>query len=156
MARLGTNYNLEEMDMGEDFQPIPAGDYTFAVKTAELKQTKNGTGEYIKLACQVIGPTNSGRIIFKNINLVNANADAQRIGRQELARFMAATGINQLSDTDQLVGRTFVGTVKVTPKTDEFEAGNEITKFKAADTAARPQETTSTGTGSPAAPKRPW
>ena len=39
---------VEDLPQGNNFEPIPSGWYTATITETELKQTKTGTGQYIK------------------------------------------------------------------------------------------------------------
>ena len=43
-----------------NFEPIPAGWYEVSISSTQLKQTKAGTGEYIALRYDVLGPDHKG------------------------------------------------------------------------------------------------
>lgn len=141
MAKLNNTFNLSEMDATST---IPEGSYLLSITEASIEQTKSGNGEYLKIKCQVLGPASAGYVIYQNINIVNASVDAEKIGRRELARLMQAVGIQTLTDTDQLLGATFVGKVKVQPESDGFDASNYISGYKKAENVA--QSTSPAGT----------
>jgi hypothetical protein len=131
MANLGESFNVNELpeDQG-GFDPIPAGDYHLKVTDSSLEDTKAGTGQYIKVRCDVMGPSHQGRVLFTNINIRNPNPKAEEIGRQQLGSLLRAIGLASLTDTDQLIGGEFSG--KVTVKNDPtYGPGNEIKGFKA-------------------------
>ena len=131
MAFIGTTIRAEELPQDErgDFSAIPAGDYGVVIDAAEIKATKTGTGQYIKLKLKVTGPTNAGRVLFSNVNIMNQSPEAERIGRQELRKIMEATGVLELSDSDQLIGGHMM--VKVTVKTSEqYGAENEVKGYR--------------------------
>ena len=132
MAFIGTTIRAEELPQDErgDFSAIQAGDYAVVIDAAEIKATKTGTGQYIKLKLKVTGPTNAGRVLFSNVNIMNQSPEAERIGRQELRKIMEATGVLELSDSDQLIGGHMI--VKVTVKTSEqYGAENEVKGYRA-------------------------
>ena len=79
---------------------------------AKLKQTKAGTGEYIALRYNVLGPAHQGPVIFSMLNIRNPNPKTQDIGIQQLGELMRAIGLASVEDTDQLIG----GHLEVKPK----------------------------------------
>lgn len=138
MAFLDSPINASDLpeDVG-GFEPLPAGDYQCRIGAAEIKATKDGNGQYVKLSLDVIGPSHSGRKLFANLNIRNASAKAEEIGRQQLGALMRAIGLPTLTDTDQLIGGIFIA--KVTVKNDEkYGAGNEIKAYKACEGSAVP------------------
>lgn len=151
MAKLGQTFVADDLPKSDrDFSPLPDGWYAVTVSEADVKQTKAGTGSYIKMRLDVTGPTHQGRVIFSNINLRNPNPKAEEIGQQQLGELMRAIGLPRLEDTDQLIGRSF--SVKLVIRSSEqYGDQNEVKAYKAiggASTAAAPA---ATGAKSP-----PW
>jgi hypothetical protein len=129
MARFDDVFNVDDLPE-VDYSPLPAGEYTVEIKSAELKQTKSGTGQLLNVGYQVIGETQTGRMIFGNLNVRNANPKAEEIGRQQMGSLMRACGLAKLQDTDQLIGCNLK--VKVTiRKSDEYGEQNEVKGWKA-------------------------
>lgn len=137
MARI--NFNATDLpESTNDFSPIPAGEYTVTVRDAELRTTKDGAGEYIKLKLHVDGPTHTGRILFSNLNIANKSEVAQRIGQQQLGEIMRAIGLAAVEDTDQLIGGTFLVKVAIREAQNGYEAQNEVKGYKAIQGSAAP------------------
>lgn len=139
MAFLNETFNVNDLpqDTGSDFSPIPVGDYHVKVVQSDLTNTKAGTGQYIKLRLDVMGPSHQGRVLFTNINIRNPNPKAEEIGRQQLGSILRAIGLASLTDTDQLVGGEL--SVKVIIKQDEqYGAQNEIKGFKSVSGSVPP------------------
>jgi len=141
MAFLDAPINADDLpqDAG-GFSAIPAGTYTATVTETELKNTKSGTGKYIKLRLDVTGPSHQGRVLFTNINIQNANPQAERIGREQLGSLMRAVGLKQVTDTDQLIGGNIK--IKVALKDDdqygdENGKANEVKRFMAVEGGAQ-------------------
>lgn len=140
MANLGFTINQNDLpeDNGGDFAPLPAGEYNVRIAETEIKTTKSGTGQYIKLRLDVIGPTHEGRVLFSNLNIKNDSQKAEEIGRQQLGTIMRAINLPSLQDTDQLVGGML--TVKVAiRKSEEYGDSNDIKAYKAMQGSAAPQ-----------------
>jgi hypothetical protein len=68
MAFLGQTFNADDLPQGNTYEPLPAGWYTATIADAELKTTKDGSGQYIKVRYDITGPTHQGRVVFGNIN----------------------------------------------------------------------------------------
>ena len=84
MAQLNQPFVESELPKSErNFDPLPAGWYNATIGGAEIKQTKAGTGEYIAIRYDITGPTHQGRVIFGNLNIKNANPQAESIGYQQ-------------------------------------------------------------------------
>lgn len=139
MAFLSESFDVNELPQGNsgNFEPLPAGWYTVTITQAELKATKAGNGQYIKLRYDVTGPTHQGRVVFGNLNIKNPNQKAEEIGRQQLGDIMRAIGLAKVTDTDQLIGGNL--SIKLEVKQDEqYGAGNEVKAFKSVSGSAAP------------------
>ena len=135
MAQLGEVFSVSDAPESDNFSPIPAGWYSVRITEAELKDTKAGTGQYIKLRYDVTDGTHAGRVIFGMVTVRNPNAKAEEIGRQQLGKLMRSIGLETVSDTDQLIGG--VMQVKVTIRqSEEYGDQNEIKDWKALAGAA--------------------
>lgn len=131
MAFLEHAINLDDLPVSSntgDFQPLPAGWYSATINKAEIKPTKDGTGQYIAIRYDITGPTHQGRVVFGNINIRNKSEKAEEIGRAQLGDIMRSLGLRQVSDTDQLVGGNLQ--IKLDIKTDDYGTKNEVKGFK--------------------------
>lgn len=139
MALLSQSFDVNDLPASTgDYGPIPDGWYSVTIKGADLKPTKDQTGEYIAIRYDVTGPSHSGRVVWGNINVKNKSTQAEEIGRQQLGSLLRAVGIHSLQDTDQLIGANL--SIKVSTRTSEgYEPTNEVRGFKAIDGAALPQ-----------------
>lgn len=143
MANLGTTFSTDTLPQGDggNYKALPAGWYTATITESDLKETKAGTGSYIKLRYDITGPTHEGRVVWGNLNIRNANPKAEAIGQQQLGDLMRAIGLASLSDTDQLVGAPVQIKLKVTRDEeygDEDGNRNEIGGWKAVSGSAAP------------------
>lgn len=138
MAFLNEEFNVNELPQGNgNFEPLPAGWYTATISQSELKDTKAGNGQYIKLRYDITGPSHQGRVVFGNLNIKNANPKAEEIGRQQLGDIMRAIGLAKVTDTDQLIGGQIA--IKLEIKQDEqYGASNEVKGFKSVSGSAAP------------------
>ena len=137
MAFLSQSFDVSELPQstGGGFDPLPAGWYSVKVTGAELKNTKAGTGQYIAVRYDVLGPTHQGRVVFGNLNIKNPNPKAEEIGRQQLGDLMRAIGLAKVTDTDQLIGGTLQ--IKLDIRRDEtYGDSNDVKGYKAGAGAA--------------------
>jgi len=158
MAFLGTTIRADELpESTGDFAPIPAGEYTVSIASAELTPTKDGSGQYIKLKLNVIAPTHQGRVLFSNLNIRNQSAKAEEIGRQQLGAVMRAIGLAAIEDTDQLIGGTLIAKVDIRTS-EQYGAQNEVKAYKPLSGAApaKPQQAAAQPQQAAAPAKRPW
>lgn len=123
---------LQEIDLeGQQILPIPAGWYTVKISEASIRTTRAGTGQYIAIRFDIVGPTHQGRVLFGNLNISNPSEIAERIGHEQLKKITEAIGVTRLVDTDQLLGG--VVDVKVGISTsEEYGDRNETKDFRPA------------------------
>ncbi len=159
MAFLGQSIRAEDLPQssGGDFPPIPAGEYTVSIASAELTPTKDGSGQCIKLKLNVIAPTHQGRVLFSNLNIRNQSAKAEEIGLQQLGAVMRAIGLATIEDTDQLIGGTLIAKVDIRTS-EQYGAQNEVKAYKPLSGAApaKPQQAAAQPQQAAAPAKRPW
>jgi len=159
MAFLSESFDINEMPAAKSsgFEPLPAGWYTATITQAELKDTKAGTGQYIKLRYDITGPSHQGRIVFGNLNIKNPNPKAEEIGRADLGEIMRAIGLGKVTDTDQLIGGQLG--IKLAIKEDaQYGASNEVKGYKSLSGSVAPSATPAAAPA-PAAAKSaapPW
>lgn len=136
--RLETTINVADLPESQgEFQPLPAGWYTANITDAEVKETKAGTGSYIKCRYDITGPSHEGRVVFGNLNIRNPNPKAEEIGRQQLGDLMRAIGLASVTDTDELIGGRCQIKLAVR-KSEEYGDGNEVRSWRAAAGAPMP------------------
>jgi hypothetical protein len=154
MAFLDQTFEADAMPVSDkSYEPLPAGWYTASITAAELKNTKAGTGQYIAIRYDIIGPTHQGRIVFGNLNIRNPNATAEGIGRQQLGEIMRAIGIAKVQDTDELIGGQL--SIKIAIKVSEqYGDQNEVKGFKAIAGSTPPAPVAKAAASGKAAP--PW
>ena len=146
MSLLNTTFNVTELpESNNNFDPLPAGWYQVNIKGAELKDTKAGTGQYIAVQYDVLGPTHQGRVVFGNLNIRNPNPKAEEIGHQQLGELMRSIGLPSLQDTDQLIGGSLSIKLSIR-KSEEYGDSNDVKGFKALEGGAP----MSTGMSAPA------
>lgn len=131
MAFLGETFDANDLPQGMDYDLLPAGWYSAAITKADLKNTKDNTGQYIAVRFDITGPSHQGRVVFGNLNIKNASAKAEEIGRQQLGDIMRAIGLSKVTDTDQLIGGNLSIKVDVRAASGQYEAQNEVKGFKA-------------------------
>ena len=151
MAFLSESFDINELPVGTggNFEPLPAGWYTVTISQSELKDTKAGNGQYIKLRYDVTGPTHQGRVVFGNLNIKNPNPKAEEIGRQQLGDIMRAIGLAKVTDTDQLIGGQIA--IKLEVKDDpQYGPSNEVKGFKSVSGSAAPAAAMPRGQSNPA------
>lgn len=112
---------------------IPPGTYVVRCDQAVVKDTKDGTGEYINCKFGITQGEYMGRSIFMMFNIKNRNEKAVEIGLQQLKAFLKSSGSTELhiKSVEQLEGLMAMAVVKT--KTDDFGEKNVISYFKPID-----------------------
>jgi hypothetical protein len=119
----------------DGFEPMPPGWYALQCVKAELKDTSTG-GKMVVVEFEVIGERFNGRKVFQRLNVINRNADAEKIGRRELAHLGQACGYpNGVTGTDQLLGKQLDGRLAIREGREvdgkTYGADNEIKAYAA-------------------------
>lgn len=163
MAQLNEVFDVASLpvsEMGGSYDPLPAGWYDATIGAASIQMTKAGDGQYIKIKYQITGPTHAGRVVFGNLNIRNASAKAEEIGRQQLGEIMRALNIQRLTDTDQLIGGMLSIKLDLRPATEQYAAQNEVKGFKGSNGMAGDVPTFAPAAKPAAAPSKgaapPW
>ena len=115
------------------FEPIPAGQYLVKIIESEIKATKAGTGEYLKLMFEVCDGNYKGRKVTEILNLRNPSAKAVEIAQGTFAAIRLATGVHEPRVPEELHDIPMIA--KITQKDDTNQNGepivrNQIKNFK--------------------------
>jgi hypothetical protein len=154
MARLDIGFTADELPESRgDYEPLPEGWYSAEIGDAEIRVTKDGTGQYIRCRYNITGPTKAGRVVFGNLNIMNKSQKAEEIGRQQLGELMRSVGIGRIEDTDQLIGCPLQIKLSIRPAENGYAAQNEVRGFRAPEGAA-PAKAAPAASSAKAAP--PW
>ena len=154
MARLEIGFTADELPESRgDYEPLPEGWYSAEIGDAEIRVTKDGTGQYIRCRYNITGPTKAGRVVFGNLNIMNKSQKAEEIGRQQLGELMRSVGIGRIEDTDQLIGCPLQIKLSIRPAENGYAAQNEVRGFRAPEGAA-PAKAAPAASSAKAAP--PW
>lgn len=149
MSSFGQSFSVHDLPKSEsnnDFSPVPAGWYSVQVANSELRITKDGSGKYAAMRLKIEGPTHCNRQIFTNLHVVNRNAMAEKIAREQLRKIMEATGLQEFHAAEQLIGLQFDVKVDVRPAGDDKngiyrEASNDVKDYRPTASNALPQAT---------------
>lgn len=148
------NFNANDIALGDNFEAIPAGDYDAIVTDSEMRQTKDGLGQYLSLTLEIQSGQFQGRKLFDRLNLQNRNPKAVEIAQRQLAQLCHATGIMQVQDSQQLHNRPLV--VKVSVKHEPgYDPRNEVKGYKARGAAAQAPAFQAPRAAAPFQPQQP-
>jgi hypothetical protein len=129
MANLGETFDPATVEAGE-FDILPEGEYFAVIVESEMKPTKAGTGEILKLTYQIVDGAQEGRKFWENLNIRNPNEIAQRIALQSLKKICEATGAGAITDSEELHGKPLF--VKLVIKKQEgYSDKNEVKGYRA-------------------------
>ncbi len=131
------------------FEPIPPGWYPIMIEKAEVRDTKAGTGKYLWMETTVVGENFANRKLFPTITIQNPNQMAVEIGHRELAALGMACGLNAITSSDELLGKTVQAKVKI-KKEKGYDPDNEVNGWKPLDGAAPAPTAPATTTAAPA------
>ena len=124
------NIDTTHIDPTPRFDPIPAGDYPVIITASEMKQTKDGTGQYLELTLEVQAGEFQGRKLFDRLNLNNSSRQAVEIAQRQLSQIAHAVGVLQVADSEQLHFKPLVAMVRVRAAREGYDASNEIKGYK--------------------------
>ena len=134
-----TIFDLRDVKPAGQYSPIPSGEYMAIVKSAEVKDTKAGDGQYIKTQMEVIGGEHDGRKFWANFNVKNKNPEAVRIAMSDLKSMMLASGLPEdkcvIKDVGDLCGLTFGVKLKVEDDQNRVAAYLPLAPGKASEMA---------------------
>lgn len=125
------SFNATEVEPSTGYSAIPAGKYLAVITEDEMKETRSGGGQYLKLTFEIIEGEYKGRKLWVNLNLINANPKAVEIARADLSAICRAVNVMQLQDTVQLYNLPLVINVKCKKNAETDEMQNEVKGYEA-------------------------
>lgn len=116
-------------DQGE-LPPFPTGWYVGMIVKTEVKPTKDTMGTLLEYVTEIQEGMHKGRRVYGTVNLQNNNPQAVEIGLRQLSAICHATGVLQLTDTQQLHNRPFRARMKYVAADGTYAAKNQAVAFK--------------------------
>lgn len=139
MGNLGQTFSRDKMPEATSFSPLPVGDYVCAIKSTAVKPTRAGDGQYIKLEMEVAQGDYTGRKVFTQITFQHPNEMTVEIGLKNLNKLCECAGLQNISDSDQLVGS--ICAVNLTIRKDQNGNDQNEVKYYMLPTEAKPSPT---------------
>ena len=141
MASLAGMYDKNDKPQENDFNVLPAGDYTVMITASNVLPIKSGKGRQIALEMDIIEGQYKGRKLFENLCTEHESEQVQAIARGKFASLRKALGVREdASDTTQLHNIRVVANVRVKDsKKSPGEKENEIKSYKSIAEAKQPQ-----------------
>ncbi|MCZ2098804.1 MAG: DUF669 domain-containing protein [Anaerolineae bacterium] len=156
MANLN-GFDARQVDPAADFEPIPAGKYLAVITESELKPTKNGGGQYLQLAFQILDGPYKNRYVWARLNLTNANPTTVQIARAELSAICRAIGVLTPKDSVELHNLPLAIRVSQKKRADTGELTNVIKGYEKKEAlAGEPQQQATSNQGAYNGSTPPW
>ena len=124
-------------DVGTNNTPVPAGTYLAMITASEIKPTKAGDSQYLKLEFTIADGEFQGRKVFDNLNIYNTSADAQQIAQARLSAICHAVNVLQLQSSEQLHHIPLKIVVSIKPAANGYNASNVIKGLESATSSAQ-------------------
>lgn len=141
-----SNFVPDDTKARSSFDPVQTGEYHLLVEKSVEGKSSAGNA-MLKIQFKVEEGEYAGRKLFSNINLEHDNPQVVSIGQQQLQTLRLQLGLKTIKDASDLVGHSFVTTVKVTKRKDTGELVNEVIfRIKKEDGASPARESASTPT----------
>lgn len=133
MAQL--NYTADT-NMTNSYDLLPKGKYLAMVIFSEIKLNKARTGDLLKLTFEVIDGAGKGRKVFESLNIRHTNKVAEKIGTEQLNALCLATGVLNLTDSEQLHNIPVVIDVVIEAGKDGYDDQNRVKAYSPANAGA--------------------
>lgn len=135
--------NLDDVKL--ESEQLEAGEYEVSVAKAEVKSTKDSTGEYINAQLKVISGPRKNSVIYTMFNIKNKNPEATAIGKKQLKAFLMAAGMDGkgLKSVSEMNGLKAVAVVKLKPDTYSGGEKASVSYFKPLSASAKALNTDS-------------
>lgn len=130
MAMLPNVFTASNVE-AEDNDLLPEGWYTAQIVKSEIKDTSTG-GKYLSFHFKIVEGDHAKRMVFANLNIVNANPTTVKIANQHLKKICEALGLDEVEDTAELHGQDLQIRVKTQAATSNYPAKSDVKDFKAA------------------------
>lgn len=140
MAQLPQSFDASQVSTESQFAALPNGDYPVTITDSEMKDTKDGTGQYLQLTLEVIDGPYKGRKLWDRLNLVNSNATAVEIAQRSLSQICHAVGELNLTDSAQLHNKPLVAKAVYRPASNGYDESNDIKEYKAYSSGGQQQQ----------------
>lgn len=130
------DFNASDYEPRKEMGAVPAGKYLCVVEDTGRKNTKNDSAQYLQISWSIIEGEFKGRKIFDRLNLWAASGgqwirrtdEAGTIAGQSMSELLAALGIANIRNHEELRGKKAVVKVKVR-KSDEHGDSNDVQNY---------------------------
>lgn len=135
MTYIGLDTTQHERTIGSGGNtPLPSGFYSGIITRAELRDNKptakDPNGKYLEVEFDITSPSDFGnRKFWDKFNLVNSNAIAVKIGKEQLSDLAQALGMTNLGDAEEMIGKECSFVLSVKPAEGPYQASNNCMKY---------------------------
>lgn len=126
-------FRAQDVEPIEDFDLIEPGYYPAEIVKSEMKETKNGKGQYLELSFRISEGEFENRRLWSRLNLSNNSEQAMEIAQRELSAICRAVGVLEPDDSSDLHGIPLFINVKQRKREDNGEFTNVIKGYKAVE-----------------------
>ena len=130
-------FDASKYEPQSSFDPLPAGWYECYIANSERKPTKAGTGEYIQLELEIMGPTHAGRKVWDRLNIINNNDTAVQIALAMLSSICRAVGVMNPEDSAELHNKPLMVKLNIS-KDEQYGDRNEVKEYAKKEGAVPP------------------
>ena len=149
--------NLSTVQAAGSIQLLPAGEYVGTIVEAndESGETRDGVPtRAVSVRVDISEGEHQGRRIYDRLIVVHPTEIAQQIGRSRLKSLIEAAAPGAKT-SQELIGKTVLASVKVSPRKDTGEMRNEVRSYRSArGQASTPPPPQKPQGGDPG--RRPW
>jgi len=142
-------FNAHEIDPNPGFEPVPAGRYIAVIVDSKTKATKNGAGEYLELAFEIVDGPFKGRKVWERLTIKHTNEMTVRIAKGNLSAVCRAVNVMQPRDSVELHNIPLTIVVGLKKREDTGEMTNVVKAFEKRDTATAPRAAVGGGSAPP-------
>lgn len=132
------NFNASEVNPNDQYAPLPAGNYPVVITESSMRDTKNGSGNYLALTMEVCEGEFQGRKIFHNLTRENQNVMAREIGDRQLSQICHAVGVMNPRDSEELHFKPLLAVVKIRKGDGQYADRNEVQRFEGYSATSAP------------------
>lgn len=128
MAKLNWNKN-KAASVKSNYSAIQKGCYKMVVKKSEITISACKSKEVLKLTMMIEEGNYKGKFVFPRFNISNPSDRAVAISHMLLGKLSESIGIDELEDTDQLIGKQFLADVIIVPPKGTYGESNDIVNY---------------------------
>ena len=140
----------------QSFDTIPSGDYDAVITESELKDTKAGDGQYLKLTLQILSGEYANRKLWDILNLKNKNPKAVEIAKGTLSSICRAVETMTPKDSADLHNKPLLIAVGVEAASGGYNEKNKIVGYRKLPVGMSPAAVKAEATDTPASDDIPF